>query len=140
MKKPSAELSPGNITDMNKEHEEQNEQLNKCVVSCVALLQKQEMVNMQCLKSSEGLELTSSKERMHAIHKEEIERLTDAIVEQIKVVKQIQINKKDVKYSDEKINALDNSHDLIKDSKDMVKGMNQICGKAATDAASSAPK
>ena len=118
----------------------QNEQLNKCVDSAMAMMQKQEIKNKGVVFRLEGMDVAESRRRLLNMNLEELKQLTRDIEAHETELKEISVSKKDAKHSNTKIDALDTAHTLIKDSKEIVAVLNKMfpCADADASTASNA--
>jgi len=139
MKKPASKmaLSAEKVKKLEEEHIAQNDQLNKCIQVSVVMLQKQEMANRKANQSALASDLQDRKRKMLDFHLKELEGLTEEIMKRTDINKEIQISKTDMNFTDEKIDTLDVSQNLIQDSKDVIKALTQLVGKEGSEASAS---
>ena len=123
-----AAVSPLTTTNVdqkkNSDMAAQNEQLSKCLTAAQFMLQKQDMANKRALTAEVTNEVIPETEnRMKNIHIEELTSLTSDIENAIQDVKDASIHKQHLAFSNSKIDILDKAHNLINESKDVIKGL-----------------
>ena len=65
------------------------------------------------------------------MHIEELTTLTEGVVKSLEEIKDANLTKRDVSFSNSKSDSLDNAHDLINESKDIAKYLNQMMNKGS---------
>ena len=133
--KPDASpLTEANLDKKNAEMADQNDQLNKCLIAAQQMLQKQEMANKRTLATIQREDvIPDSKKRMKTMHIEELTTLTSDVEKTIQDVKEASLHQQDIAHSDMKIDLLDRAHNVINDSKDVVKGLQGMMKGAASN-------
>lgn len=130
--KPST-LDEETVRKRDEEAEQQNVQLNKCIGAAISMMQKSEMSAKRALNDAKVADVKESKKRLRDLHIEELETTIDDLEKHLAITKHIALHKSDLKYTDEKIDALDRAHNLITSAKEFGKALSNLTGKIGTD-------
>ena len=147
MKRPAAAgsdegltLNEDTLAAHNDEAEKQNETINGCLNAALKVLNQKHMALMGAARKLTDTVLSGIQAKLKEQVNEEIKKVMDNAINVIPEIQNAYINKKDAKYTDEKVDILQNAGSVTAEADDVLATACSLTNKTEKGSSGSAPK